>query len=254
MSCAPSTFNAMASVALLTGGRDKPYALGITEALTASGVVLDFIGSDDLDVPVVTGNPRVRFLNLRGDQRPAAGAIVKLRRVLVYYGRLLRYACTAKPKIFHILWNNKFQVFDRTLLMMLYKALGKKVVMTVHNVNAGERDGADSGLNRLTLRCQYRLCDHLFVHTDRMKRELVEGYGVAAAKASVIPFGLNTTVPNTTLSREEARRSLGLEPSHKVLLFFGNIAPYKGLEFLIAAFENLVAEDGGAPAGCGRTA
>ena len=39
-------------------------------ALTSAGISLDFIGSDDLSVPDLITNPRVNFLNLRGDQRP----------------------------------------------------------------------------------------------------------------------------------------------------------------------------------------
>ena len=96
----------------------------------------------------------------------------------MYYARLIRYAATAKPRIFHILWNNKFESFDRTLLMLYYKVLGKKIVLTVHNVNAGRRDSKDTRLNRLTLRIQYRLADHIFVHTEKMKRELIEEFGV----------------------------------------------------------------------------
>ena len=109
-------------------------------ALTSVGIHVDFIGSDDLNVPEVVGNPRVNFLNLRGDQRSEASPIAKMLRVLRYYVRLIGYAATAKPKLFHILWNNKFQLFDRTLLMLYYKLLGKKIVFTAHNVNAGKRD------------------------------------------------------------------------------------------------------------------
>ncbi|MFN0126420.1 MAG: glycosyltransferase family 4 protein [Verrucomicrobiales bacterium] len=242
-SAPPALNSALLTAALLTGGGDKPYALGMAAALTAAGVGVDFIGSDDLDVPEVRGNARVKFLNLRGDQNPRVGAVEKLRRVLVYYGRLLWYAATARPRTFHLLWNNKFQVIDRTLVMLYYRLLGKRVVMTVHNVNAGERDGNDSWVNRATLRSQYALCDHLFVHTERMKRELVEGFGVPPEKASIIPFGINTTVPNTALTSDEARRRLGLSPQHKVMLFFGNIAPYKGLEYLVSAFQRLASED-----------
>src|ERR1700732_4704546 len=108
-------------VALLTGGGDKPYAFGLATQLISKGVTLDIIGSDDLNCPEFRGNPRVNFLNLRGDQRPDASFGKKALRVLVYYFRLLRYALTAKPKIFHILWNNKFESFDRTLLMLYYK-------------------------------------------------------------------------------------------------------------------------------------
>ena len=71
----------------------------------------------------------------------------------------------AQPKIFHILWNNKFEFFDRTLLMLYYKLLGKKIVFTAHNVNIRKRDGNDSWLNRFSLKIQYQLVDHIFVHT-----------------------------------------------------------------------------------------
>src|SRR5438309_607955 len=51
-------------IALLSGGGDKPYALGLSEVLTSEGVLIDFIGSDHLSVPELLDNPRVRFLNL----------------------------------------------------------------------------------------------------------------------------------------------------------------------------------------------
>jgi glycosyltransferase involved in cell wall biosynthesis len=231
------------SVAVLTGGGDRPYALGIAAALSSRGIQLDFIGSDDLISPELLADPVVNFLNLRGEQGPDAAAVAKARRVLVYYARLIRYAATARPKLFHILWNNKFQFFDRTLLMLYYKLLGKRIVLTAHNVNAGKRDLNDSFLNRISLRIQYCLSDHIFVHTEKMKRELVSDFRVRRGKVSVIPFGINHTVPNTNLSTIEAKRRVGLHPSDKTLLFFGNIAPYKGLEYLIEALVELLNKD-----------
>src|SRR2546426_12047361 len=56
-------------VALLTGSGDKPYALGLVEALVGEGAFLDFVGSDQLDCPQLRNRPQVNFLNLRGDQR-----------------------------------------------------------------------------------------------------------------------------------------------------------------------------------------
>jgi glycosyltransferase involved in cell wall biosynthesis len=226
-------------VSLLTAGRDKPYALGLASALIAADVAFDFVGSNVVDGPDLHGNPRVNFLNLRGDQSVDAGVLRKIWRVLVYYFRLIVYAATARPKIFHILWNNKFEFFDRTVLMFFYKLLEKKIVLTAHNVNAGKRDANDSLLNRLSLKIQYRLCDHVFVHTEKMKEQLISEFSVSENKASVIPFGLNNTVPNTTLTTAKARQRLGLNAQDKTILFFGNIAPYKGLEFLVAAFEQI---------------
>src|SRR5204863_6418150 len=157
--------------------------------------------------------------------------------------RLISYSAGAKTKIFHILWNKKFQLFDCTLLMLYYKLLGKRIVLTVHNVNAGKRDSNDSWLNRLSLKVQYKLSDHLFVHTDGMKREMISEFHISKSKISVIPFGINNTVPNTGLSSAEAKRRLNVSSDDKIMLFFGNIAPYKGLEYLIAAFSVLLKKD-----------
>ena len=159
-------------VALLTGGDDRSYALGLATSLMGHGVHIDFIGSDQVDGPELHGTPSVRFLNLRGDQSPGANLARKLWRLLRYYARLVAYAARSQATVFHILWNNKFLHFDRTLLMLYYRALGHRVVMTAHNVNAAKRDGRDSWLNRLTLRIQYHLCNQIFVHTSLMGQEL----------------------------------------------------------------------------------
>ena len=86
---------------------------------------------------------------------------------------------------------------------------------------------------------QYNLVDHLLVHTEHMRQELQTDFGVPSHKISVIPFGLNSTVPNTGQTPAESRQRLRLAPADKVLLFFGNIAPYKGLNYLVDAVSLL---------------
>ena len=229
-------------VALLTGGIDKHYTFGLAMELLSKGASLDVIGSDTLDDPEFHGKARLRFLNLQGSQRADVSLVRKVMRLLMYYARLARYAATAKPKIFHILWNGKFEIFDRMVLTPFFRLLGKTIVLTVHNVNAGRRDSKDTRLNRLSLRTQYRRADCLFVHTEKMKRELCEEFGVQEAAVTVIPFGINNAIPNTRLSQSEARQRLGIDDAKKTILFFGRIAPYKGLEYLVAAFQQLLAQ------------
>lgn len=232
----------LVDVALLTGGGDRPYALGLTKSLTDSDLFVDFVGSDFLDCEELHDNPRVNFLNLRGDMNPDAPPVAKIGRVLRYYARLLWYAACSDAPVFHILWNNKFEAFDRTLLLLYYRLFGRRLVLTVHNVNAGKRDARDGGWNRLTLKIQYRLVHHLFVHTELMKRQLVADYQVPESRVSVIPFGLNETVPLTNLTRFAARTRLGIRAESRVLLFFGNIAPYKGVEYLVQCMPEVVRE------------
>jgi D-inositol-3-phosphate glycosyltransferase len=230
-------------VGLLTGGKDPHYSFGLTMALATQGVAVDVVGSDGIENPAFRRVSSVRFLNLRGDQSPHASLPEKVTRIAVYYGRLIRYAFVADPKIFHILWNNKFEAVDRTLLMLYYRMVGRKVAFTAHNVNAGRRDSKNSWLNRLTLMLQYRLSNHIFVHTDRMKQELVEEFAVREAKITVIPYGINNAVPDTDLTPLDVRRRLGIGEAERTILFFGRIAPYKGLDYLITAVERLLATD-----------
>jgi glycosyltransferase involved in cell wall biosynthesis len=188
--------------------------------------------------------PNLNFLNLQGSKREA-GLPTKISRTLIFYFRLVRYAATAKPRIFHILWNNTFQLFDRTLLMLYFKLLGKKVFFTAHNVNAGRRDLNDSLLNRLSLKIQYRLADRIFVHTEQMKAELCEEFGIQKEAVTIIPFGINNAVPQTEITPAEAKRRLGIQRAERTVLFFGAIRPYKGLEHLVTAFQRIAAKDRG---------
>ncbi len=228
--------------ALLTGGRDPHYTQGLATSLLSKGVALDVIGSDSLDLPVFRSKREVNFLNLRGSNRLDVAFTEKVSRLFRFYVRLIRYAANAKPRIFHVLWNNKFEFFDRTLLLLYYKLMGKKVVHTAHNVNEARRDSKDTLINRLTLRIQYRLADHIFVHTDKMKMELIQAFGVPAARITVIPFGIYHYLPNTGLTSAQAKKRLGLREESKTLLFYGQIAPRKGLEFLVAAFHKVAAQ------------
>ncbi len=226
---------AASQVALLTGGDDPHYSHGLARALRRAGVSLDFIGSDALYSEAFAGDPGLRFLNLRGDQNPSSAWRTKTVRLARYYARLIAYAVKPGPAIFHILWNNKVEWFDRTLLMIWYRIFGRRVVLTAHNVNTAGRDESDSRLNRFTLRCQYALCAHIFVHTGRMRQQLIDSFGVDERRVSVIPYGLNEEAPRTGLSQDQARKRLGVPRDAKLALFFGQIAPYKGLHHLVDA-------------------
>jgi len=209
-------------------------------ALTAQNVRIDVVGSDEVDSPELHATSGLTFLNLHGTMRPA-GVLKKVARVLKFYFRLARYAATGRPKILHVLWNNNLELFDRTVLMIYYRLLGKKIALTAHNINAGQRDVSDSLLNRITLRIQYQLTHHIFVHTDKMKRQLCDDFRVPEDAITTLRHPINNAFPDTDLTPAEAKRCLGIGEAEKVMLFFGRLRPYKGLEYLLSAFELLSA-------------
>lgn len=231
------------AVALLTGCKDRPYAFGLAMGLISTGLCVDVIGSNEIDSPEFQRANKLRFLNLGNDLWKKARPATRLWRVALYYFRLIRYSLGVRPRVLHILWNNNFEYFDRTVLMLCYKLRGKKIVLTAHNVNQAKRDLRDSMLNRLTLKLQYRLADHIFVHTTKMKAELNEEFGVQSHAVTVIRHPINNAFPDTELTIAEAKSRLGFKGGEKAILFFGRIKPYKGLECLIAAFRRLVTDD-----------
>ena len=229
--------------ALLTGGTDRHYAYGLALSLVEEGVCLEVVGGSRVDGPEMHSTPGLKFLNLWKRRGCGAGVLMNGKRLLAYYVRLIAYAWKARPGIFHILWNNRIEWFDRTLLMLYYRMLGKKVVLTAHNVNMAKRDRRDSAWNRLTLKIQYRLCDQIFVHTKKMKDELIKDFGVPAKAVTVVPYGINNAVPPARLTPAEAKHRLGISRFEKTILFFGNMRPSKGLHDLLAAFEELLEKD-----------
>jgi len=231
--------------ALLTGCQDRPYAFGLAMALISKGVDLDIVGSDEIDSPELHITPNLRFLNFRGSQTKKVSFAQKLSKLLGYYSKLIRYAARSKPEILHILWNNKFELFDRTILMLYYKIVGKTIALTAHNVNQARRDSKDSWLNRTTLKIQYQLCEHIFVHTQKMKDELCQDFDVAEKAVTVIRHPINNAFPDTDVTPAEAKQRLGLRDDEKAILFFGRIRPYKGIEYLLDAFRLLSASEQG---------
>ena len=226
-------------VAVFTGGQDPHYAHGLVLGLIQKGISIDVIGNELTETPEWGNEPRARYLRLY-PTTDRAGLLAKVTRLLFSYLGILKYAASSPASIFHILWNGKLEFFDRTLLMLYYKGLGKRIVLTAHNVNAGRRDARDSWLNRFSLRVQYGLADHIFVHTEKMKQELLRDFHVRPGAITVVPYGINNAVPNTEMTSAEARGLLGIRDEEKTILFYGAIKRYKGLEFLLSAFENLM--------------
>lgn len=226
-------------VAVLTGGFDRAYAFGLVTALAAHGIRVDVIGSDVVDSEEMHTTPGVEFHNFQRGWNPNACLHRKVMRLGLLYLRHCTYSLRSSAKVFHILWNTKIPFIDRVLLMLFYKASGKRVALTAHNVNTAKRDCRDTWWNRLTLGIQYSLADHIFVHTPKMRDELISDFQIRPSAISLIPFGINNATPRTSITPEEARAKLGIHPSEKVILFFGRIQPYKGLNFLVDALAKL---------------
>lgn len=230
-------------ISLLTGGGEGHYQLGLLSGLLSANMEVEVIGSDKMEGAEILNDKRIRFYNLRGSQDHLVPLKQKIVRILKYYYRLIKYAARTESRIFHIQWLNKFIFFDRTLLNIYYKLLGKKLIFTAHNIDAKAREGGSSWINRSSLQFMYKIMDHIIVHTDKAREDLINDFHIKEDKISVVPHGINIAVRTSNMTPLQARDKIGVSDRNKVLLFFGNITPYKGLEYLLEALLKLIKAD-----------
>ena len=114
------------------------------------------------------------------------------------------------------------------------KFLGKtKVIYSCHNVFPHERFPMDRLLTKMVLKNG----DGFIVHSEKDAADLKSIKRNAKYRKTVLPsFSLFNT---GQMSRVKARKLLNINADDKVILFFGLVRPYKGLQYLLKAFARI---------------
>jgi glycosyltransferase involved in cell wall biosynthesis len=150
---------------------------------------------------------------------------------------LLRLARRLKPDVVHVQWSLR-PGWDLWLLRRLRSA-GARLVLTAHDLlplYAPQDRQVDQWRSFAAL---YALADAVIVHTQANRNELLTTFPVDAAKVRVIPQGNLTDFVGPATPPSQARAEFGLDPTTRVVLFFGLIKPYKGLDHLVRAFATV---------------
>lgn len=158
----------------------------------------------------------------------------------------------AEPKlgdVLHLQWIQRFCGFNshqklqslRFIIgnlrnFIFLKKRGYQLVWTIHNTLA--HDCEHPMIERLFRWCLSHICDDIIVMSEYGRREVAQLYG-RTQKVHVIPHGNYIGAYPNQISRAAAREQLQLPAHHPVLLYVGQIKPYKGVDHLIAAFQKL---------------
>lgn len=213
------------------GGMDY-YDLGLCRGLVAAGRQVSWYTCDETVAPEIAGvNFQPVFKGIFGKQnrwirgfRYLAGSFMALSRAI----RLSQTICH-----FHFFHGS----MEELSLLLLAKISGRRVVITVHDVESFAGGGKrDAGLiGRL-----YRLADRLIVHNFTSRDALISALRVPAAKIVIIPHGNYLATIDTVPSSRAAKQELGIDSSRRIILFFGQIKDVKGLDLLIEALPAVV--------------
>jgi D-inositol-3-phosphate glycosyltransferase len=143
--------------------------------------------------------------------------------------RLHQLVHALRPAIVHL--NNPLSKLDFLNFRRL-RSMGPRFVYTAHDPKP------DTGVTWFDW-ARFREADAILVHSTKAEMDLTAG-GIAKSKIARIHHGNYLKFcPDAELPRDEAKRLLALPSSARVLLFFGTILPYKGLDVLLEAFSLL---------------
>ena len=224
-------------VIIIPHGFEPNYTLGFVKGLLANGIEFCVISSDTDEGRL--SERGIHNINLRGSQDPNRPIFKKALNILKYYACLLMFLVRNRWGVVHFtgLFGNSSILFDWIILNTFFKLFSSRYIYTAHNVLPHSK--RKSRLFKWIYRQIYRVPDVLLVHTESAKRRLLDDFSLSEGKLRVISIGMNEEMAITGLTKGEARSQLGFEAGDRVVLFFGKVEAYKGLDTLIRAFNEL---------------
>jgi glycosyltransferase involved in cell wall biosynthesis len=177
---------------------------------------------------------------------------------LLYPFQLFKALCRHKPNLVHVqheyfIFGGAFSASLFPIFLMLTKLLNTRVIVTLHGiVNPAEiRDPELGSVGDENLKGMPRLLSHIglllitrlitknsdkiIVMNNTHKRVLIQEYHCSPEKIMLIPHGIPQCQP---IPLDTAKETLGFNGS-KVILYFGYMTKYKGIDILIKAFERV---------------
>jgi glycosyltransferase involved in cell wall biosynthesis len=205
-----------------------PYDHALCAALARAGAEVELITSRFAyaGVQPVDGYA-LRELFYRRARGPGGSRVRRAAKLVEHVPDMLRYRRLARAAdVAHFQWLD-VQWLDRRLLPQ------RPIVLTAHDLLPREpRLGQARAQRRL-----YDAVDALVVHSKFGRAQLIERLGIEPAKVHVIHHGAFehlTRQPDEQPLPPELGRTEG-----PVVLFFGLLRPYKGLEVLLEAWRGV---------------
>ena len=219
---------------IIPNGFQNHYTIGFANGIASNGIKVNIISSDNIDEKKFIKN--VQSYNLRGSVSQQRNATEKAINYIEYYLKLLMFIFMNKRSILHLSGGFKYTITEGVLIQVLMKLLSKRLILTVHNLIPHD---SETKRQKMIYKIIYRIPDCLIVHTLKMKTMLISQFNVSPEKISIMEHGINDVAPIEVRKKETCRKELNIPSDRTVFLFFGYIAPYKGLDVLLEAFEKL---------------
>lgn len=215
----------------------SPYCYHLAKALSAK-IDLEFINFKSFlpDLMYDGGTKENKTYNF---------SEISTINVLSWYNPFtwIKAGLNVKGKIIHLQHWQLYANIMYCVILPIVKIRRKKTILTVHNITPHTTDFTTIFLDRLLNKIIFSFSDFFIVHNKRNRKKFLELYNVNENKIFIIPHG--TIMPYQkimNISMENARKYLNIPMNKKVILFFGYIWSYKGLDILLKSLK-IIKED-----------
>jgi glycosyltransferase involved in cell wall biosynthesis len=209
-----------------------PYDHALCSSLAAAGADVELYTSRFVyaDVPPPDGYERREFF-YRGAARVDRPEPRRALKIAEHVPDMLRYRRAAQSaQVVHFQWLALQQLDGLLLPSRRSHGARRALVVTAHDVLPREPVAGQ----RAAQRRLYARFDAVVVHSQAGRARLTEEVGVPAEKVHVIPHGALSH-----LAQGGTQVAPPFQTDLPVVLFFGLVRPYKGLEVLLEAWRGI---------------
>lgn len=218
---------------LLSHGFQTEYEAGFANGASRVGLDVTVIASDNTLLDRMDSG--VRTLNLRGSQNSRRSSLAKAANILRYVAAYTKLGISNRDAIFHFCGLFTLRRGIGVLVEALWSRLAFRTWwLTVHNLLPHDDHSAYTAL---IFRLTYRLPDRLIVHTPKIRQQLIESFGISPSKITVIEHGIDRFIHPIPDCHTRITKAFQLPAHDRLLLVFGNISPYKGVDILLEALR-----------------
>lgn len=166
----------------------------------------------------------------------------------------IRDALTKKYDIFHVHWpdavlNNSKNVIEAKIkasiiffVIRLMKARGTKIVWTAHNLKTHDKNFAQ--FEEKYWNNFLKQVDGTINLTETGYKEMLKIFPFSSkVKHAIVSHGHYKNVYEKTISKEAAKKQLGIPENAQVLTFIGQIREYKNVPKLVKIFQEVQQSD-----------
>jgi len=226
------------------------YAFQLCRAMAREGAEVTLLTDEHYELDGVEHPFRLRKIFRLWDPKPDAGTgrrgdavspMRRVRRAILYYRAWRDLASHLESEKYDVVQLGDIRFATDLLALKLVRRRTRILADICHNVrrfSAGGRFTAASATNAAYGRI-YRLFDHIFVHYDVNRAAFHAGFPSSSGKVTVIVHGnqeLFAELRAPLRTADRLRSELGLLPGEEVVLFFGTLSAYKGIDLLLEAF------------------